>query len=270
MFNRSQEPMDLHGDVIEAVCNIFKAGFTESKPGPFVFSASAFVDLFSTMRLSTPRLEITLSTACSFLRSHSHASSPDVMQEATRLLGEVLRLIKDIHNLREEDNTTGLIEVLERFMPRYTGVFFTLPPEDLETLFSFPLECLGIPEPLPKRAAAQFWVIADPTLSLRLLRLTRIVQTTFLSLTAARSKVSQTHLDDVINHFGARLAMAIIRNVAGGSTRTDLDWFVEPVKKLSTRTVQAKRYLEEALAAVDTGQGLAPDVKSRFLKQLAV
>jgi hypothetical protein len=160
MFNSASTPLELHGDVVEAVCTIFKAGFTESKPGPFVFSASAFVDLFSTMQLNTPRLEMTLSTACSFLRSHSHASSPDVMQEATRLLGEVIRLIKSVQILREEDNTAGLTEIIERFMPRYTSIFFTLPSGDLDTLFSFPIECLAVPEPLPKRAAAQFWVSA--------------------------------------------------------------------------------------------------------------
>ncbi|KIW09125.1 uncharacterized protein PV09_00067 [Verruconis gallopava] len=251
MFNASPQPLELHGDVIEAVCNIFKAGFTESKPGPFVFSASAFVDLFSTMQLHTPRLEMVLSTTCAFLRSHSHASSPDVMQEATRLLGEVFRLIGAIQDLRAEDNTTGLLDVLERFMPRYTGVLLAIPADDLERLFSFPLECLAIPEPLPKRAAAQFW-------------------TTFLTLNPTRAKVSQQHLDDVIDHFGPRLALGIIQNVAGGAARGDLDWFVEPLKKFSTRTANTKKFLEDALAAVDAGPNVGPDVKARFLKQVAV
>jgi hypothetical protein len=269
MFDQSQEPMELHGEVVEAVCNTFKAGFAESKPGPFVFPASAFVDFFSTMQLSTPRLEIVLSTACSFLRSHSHSSSSDVMQEATRLLAEVLRFIRSIYALREEDNTTGLLDVMERFMPRYTKVFFTLQQDDLETLFSFPLECLAIPEPLPKRAAAQFWVPILPAYSHQQPILTTI-QTTFLALTSARTKTTQAHLDDVINHFGPRLAMGIIRNVAGGATRTDLDWFAEPLKKLSTRTVYARKLLEEALAAVDAGPAVGPDIKARFMKQIAV
>ena len=158
MFNSSSLALELHGDIIEAVCHVFKAGFTESKPGPFVFSAGSFVDLFSTMQLGTPRLEVVLTTTCSFLRSHSHASSTDVMQEVTRLLGEIYRLISSIQDLRAEDNTTGLLDILERFMPRYTTVFFELDHRDFQALLNFPLECLAIPEPLPKRAAASFWV----------------------------------------------------------------------------------------------------------------
>jgi hypothetical protein len=158
MFNSSPMPLELHGDAIEAICNVFKAGFTEAKPGPFVFSASAYVDLFSTMQLTSPRLEVVLSTTCAFLRSSSSNLTPEVMQEVTRLLLEILRLIRSIQDLRAEDNTTGLLDILERFMPRYTSVFFTLSQPDLETLFTFPLECLAIPEPLPKRAAAGFWV----------------------------------------------------------------------------------------------------------------
>ena len=80
------------------------------------------------------------------------------MQEVTRLLGEIYRLISSIQDLRAEDNTTGLLDILERFMPRYTTVFFELDHRDFQALLNFPLECLAIPEPLPKRAAASFWV----------------------------------------------------------------------------------------------------------------
>jgi hypothetical protein len=64
--------------------------------------------------------------------------------------------------------------------------------------------------------------------------------------------------------------MAITSNIAGGSSRTDLDWLVEPLKKFSMRTVQARKYLEEALAAIDAGPAVGPDMKARFLKQLSV
>jgi hypothetical protein len=173
------------------------------------------------------------------------------MQEAKRLLGEIYRLIHSIQDLRAEDNTTGLLDILERYMPRYTAVFFDLPQSELEALFSFPLECLAVPEPLPKRAAAQFW-------------------TAFLALTPARAKTTQEHLDAVVNHFGPQLALGLMRNIAGGATRGDLDWFVEPLKKFSTRTIHSKKLLEEALLAIDAGPAVNATAKSRFLKQLYV
>ena len=74
----------------------------------------------------------------------------------------------------------------------------------------------------------------------------------------------------MINHFGPRLAASLMQNIAGGATRGDLDWFVDPLKKFSTRTVHAKRLLEEALAALDLGPAVSPEVKARFLKQVAM
>ena len=61
-----------------------------------------------------------------------------------------------------------------------------------------------------------------------------------------------------------------MRNIAGGATRGDLEWFVDPLKKFMTRTIHAKRLLEEALASIDAGPAVGPDVKARFLKSIAV
>ena len=63
--------------------------------------------------------------------------------------------------------------------------------------------------------------------------------------------------------------MELMKNVAGGATRTDMDWFAEPVKKFSQRTVHTKKFLEAALAEIDLGPNIGADVKSKFLKQLA-
>jgi hypothetical protein len=52
-----------------------------------------------------------------------------------------------------------LIDVLIRFMPEYVAVLLHLQPSSqLEAVFSFTLFSLEIPEPLPKRSAAKFWV----------------------------------------------------------------------------------------------------------------
>jgi hypothetical protein len=95
-------------------------------------------------------------------------------------------------------------------------------------------------------------------------------QTAFVSLTSARAKVSQEHLDAVVNHYGPRLAAGLMQNIAGGATRGDLDWFVEPLKKFIPRTVHSKRLLEEALTSLHLGPTVSSDVRARFLKQISM
>jgi hypothetical protein len=152
--------LELHGDILETICTIFKAGFAEATPGPFVLPAQVVVDFFSTTQLNTPRLDVVLTMTCAFLRSHSISSSAKIDNEAGALLQHLVGIIRSLEDPRSEaEIASGLIEVITRFMPRYINVLLgTLSQPDLELLFNFPLLCLGIPEYLPKRTAAQFWV----------------------------------------------------------------------------------------------------------------
>jgi hypothetical protein len=154
------QSLELHGDILETICTVFKAGFAEAAPGPFVLPAQVVVDFFSTTQLNTPRLDVILAMTCAFLRSHSISSSVRVDNEAGVLLQHLVGIIRLLEDPRSEaEIASGLIEVLTRFMPKYTNVLLgILSQPDLELLFNFPLSCLGIPEYLPKRSAAQFWV----------------------------------------------------------------------------------------------------------------
>lgn len=80
----------------------------------------------------------------------------------------------------------------------------------------------------------------------------------------------QPQLDSVISHFAPQIAVALIRNIAGGATRADLDWFVDLLKKFMTRTVVARGLLERALEGLDAGLGVGGVEKGRFLKSVAV
>jgi hypothetical protein len=105
-------------------------------------------------------LEIILSMACSFLRSHSIPSSPRIDTEAGLLLQHLTHIIQTVEDPRNEaEISSGLIEVLTRYMPQYTNVLLQAPSqENLSQLFNFALNCLIVPEYLPKRKSAEFWV----------------------------------------------------------------------------------------------------------------
>lgn len=160
IFEQSLQPLELHGEVLESICMIFKSGFSEATPGPFVLSAKVVVDFFATVHAKTPRLEIILSMACSFLRSHSIPSSPRIDTEAGLLLQHLTHIIQTVEDPRNEaEISSGLIEVLTRYMPQYTNVLLQAPSqENLSQLFNFTLNCLIVPEYLPKRKSAEFWV----------------------------------------------------------------------------------------------------------------
>jgi len=63
----AQQTFSASGEVVEAICNIFRAGFSETEPGPFVFPADAVTDFYMQQSLATPRLGTLLSSVCSFV-----------------------------------------------------------------------------------------------------------------------------------------------------------------------------------------------------------
>ncbi|KAI5306704.1 hypothetical protein KEM56_007513 [Ascosphaera pollenicola] len=59
------------GEVIEAACDVLRAGYTESKPGPYVLPPQVTVDFVKASAVVTsPRFSTIMATATSFLASH--------------------------------------------------------------------------------------------------------------------------------------------------------------------------------------------------------
>lgn len=65
-------------EVIELACQIFRAGFAEAVPGPFVFSPQVVTQFIIRGNLETPRPDFFISTACSFVNSCRHKCRIDV------------------------------------------------------------------------------------------------------------------------------------------------------------------------------------------------
>jgi hypothetical protein len=80
------------GDVIEAACNVFRSGFTEDTPGPFVFPANIVVRFLLRSTLDTPRLDAILTTATALVNSH-HVGGGKIDNELPALLEMVTGFI---------------------------------------------------------------------------------------------------------------------------------------------------------------------------------
>jgi hypothetical protein len=57
----------------------------------------------------------------------------------------------------------------------------------------------------------------------------------------------QAAIENVLQHLGPMLAEALIYNIGGHASRSELDKLSDPLKKLVTRQVRSKSWLQAAL-----------------------
>lgn len=172
------------GEVVEAVCNIFRAGFSETEPGPFVFPPDTISGFFIKQTIRTPRIGTLLLTACSFVSSLYKGPSVHVRDNLSRLLPWVIGLLQslpgrfrylwlrltsfsNLTKLAEPEADTELapnsIDFVHRVMVKQPEVLFSLQPaSSLEFFLLFTLKVLNGRQPLPKNAATDFWVSQPP------------------------------------------------------------------------------------------------------------
>ena len=85
------------GDIVESACQILRAGYTETVPGPFVFPPKATEDIVLGSELNSARLGYVLDTAGVMLSRHMTESSSKIDGAALTFLTHVLQLIHAIN-----------------------------------------------------------------------------------------------------------------------------------------------------------------------------
>jgi hypothetical protein len=189
------------GEIVESACTIFRAGFTERVPGPFVFPAKTVVRFLVKTDPRTPRLVVVISTACSFVSAHGTNTTSSVNEALYRLCAWLLSLLETLQGksfflpvgedvavrpwplYAKHISNSGIpkftmamqkligadpsndpeiaqtgIDFLHRLLPTQAKILLGQPSPALEFLFIFVLKALRGRDPLPKFAAADFWV----------------------------------------------------------------------------------------------------------------
>jgi hypothetical protein len=82
------------GEVVESICNIFRAGFSETQPGPFVFPPAAVTEYFIQQRFETVRIGTLLSTACSYVGSLYRGPKVFVRPQLEQLFPWVISILQ--------------------------------------------------------------------------------------------------------------------------------------------------------------------------------
>ncbi|KAF1850945.1 ARM repeat-containing protein [Cucurbitaria berberidis CBS 394.84] len=217
-------------EIIEAACSVLRTGFKETIAGPFVLPPSAAVDFITKTTVQTPRLPYVLETACCWISSHKHSPPDDFMQQAQRLLHHDLSIMRALQHPRNDPEiSVGCIELIQ-------GLFNTNPrtltqesPENLAGMFGFTVESISSPEVLPKRAAAKLWK-------------------DIFELAGTTHSQHQATAQDVVNHFGPAVTLALISNICGEVDYTSLDNIVAPLRAVIKADKHAKQYIISSLA----------------------
>lgn len=158
MLVQLKDKFSAQGEVVEVLCSILKAGFSETELGPFVFPPE-MVTAFITSTWHN-RIPVVVNTASAFLSSlHYGKYKAYVSQVLSQLLPWVLGLLGQLLDPNDDPELAqSCIEFIQRAMLRRPDIFMSQSSDSLEFIFTLALKLLDGNEPLPKAAAAEFWV----------------------------------------------------------------------------------------------------------------
>jgi hypothetical protein len=218
-------------EIIEAACNVLRTGFKETVPGPFVLPPSATIDFITKTTVQTPRLPYVLDTACCWLSSFKHSPPAGFAENAQRLLQHNIGIMQALEHPRNDPEiSVGCIELLQNFMNSNPQILIQQQSEILSGMFGFTIESVKSPEVLPKRAAAKLWK-------------------DIFELASNTHTQHQSTAQDIINHFGPSITLALVSNVCGEVDQTSLDHIVVPLRFLIKSDKNARTYINNALGA---------------------
>ena len=224
------ESMNTEGEMVEAICQILRAGYTETTPGPFVFPPRLTEQVLTSCQPSSNRLVYVLETASILFTAKPSSLNTGISIAAISSLHHILFLIQTLEGnpTNEPEVAWSLITLASKMLNHHLESYIAPTNSDqIHILFDFTLSCLLSNEIFPKRSAAQFWAA-------------------FLQLVDKPSEM-QRMVDQVIEAFGPRLAEALVLNFGGAAVRSDLDDLIEPLKKMVARQPKAKAWLANAL-----------------------
>lgn len=147
------------GEVVDAACAVFRTGFAETTPGPFVFAPHVVTSFLLERAKNGVRIETILSTGSTMVSSHSTDGSLDISSEVAQFMEFIVTLVERMQDPQSDPEASqSVVEFLNRMLSRYVNILVQYQPsERMQMLFGFVLNALAVREPLVKKAAASFW-----------------------------------------------------------------------------------------------------------------
>ncbi|KAL9128116.1 MAG: hypothetical protein Q9217_003137 [Psora testacea] len=221
MVTQAANLMRSSSEVMEAICQILRAGYNEIVPGPFTFPLNVTVEVVLGSTLETARLEYVFETAGAMLAKKSDASQNDLQNAAFSILShakDLLCLVDDIRS-QDPDLIASIIELMEKMIPHYMLSIMMLGPQ-INSLFAISLAALaGEEASFVQRHEYEGQVAAGVAMAL--------------------------------NVYGPQLCHVLAFQIGGDCARSQLDTVAEPLRKLIPAQPQARRWLTQALGHPD-------------------
>ncbi|KAL8907382.1 MAG: hypothetical protein Q9207_001432 [Kuettlingeria erythrocarpa] len=241
------------GEVVEAACQLLRTGYKETSPGPFVFPPKVTEDFVANSSLQTPRLDYVLDTAGAMLTRHTRANASKVDATAVRFLIHLFQLIGSMGHdpSNEPEVSASCLDLAAKYMPHYLHTF--LDPrcrEHLPGLFIFSIRCMTCQEVMLRRAAANFWALLFHKYDL--------------------AAEIQEVIDNIVSQYGPVATLVIMHSISGEVARSELETFVDPLKRMVFSQVRAKQWISDALFAPTFPSSKVGDAQKRkFIQQVA-
>lgn len=126
MISRTYDALHSRGEIVEAACYVFRNGFVELEPGPFVFPPASVAQFLVKCGPSTPQLGIVIKTGCSLITSHR--SSEPIYEVIDGLLNWVAQLLhnlggKSTRNLNRPMAAPSGSQYFNIFIPSFLAIF---------------------------------------------------------------------------------------------------------------------------------------------------
>ncbi|KAI4282403.1 MAG: hypothetical protein L6R38_002955 [Xanthoria sp. 2 TBL-2021] len=242
-----------NGDVVEVTCQVFRTGFRESFPGPFVFSPRFIENYVVSTSLRSPRLEHVLDTAGAMLSAHTRAGTTRIDFSATRFLDHVFQLIAEMeyNPANEPEVSSSCIDLASKYIPHYLHIFLLNPQyrNPVNDFMLLTIRSMQRQEIMPRRSAGLFW--------------------TSLLVRYDVKADTQLALHKTLEQYGPQATQAIINNIGGDAVRSELENWANPLRQMVSTQIRSKQWIKEALFSNTFPSSKVGDAeKTQFLEQV--
>jgi len=230
LINYLTQVFPANDEIIEAACNVLRAGFRESTAGPFVLPPGTTIDFILKTALQTPRLPFVLETACCWVSSNKHHPPEDFTAQSHRLLQHVLSIMQALQHPRNDPEiSVGCIELIQHFFNTDPKILAQVAPDHLAGMFNFTIESIDSPEVLPKRASAKLWKDV-------------------FELVGNTHNPHQSTAQDIVAHFGQTVTFSLMTNICGEVDFTSLEFIVAPLRAMVKSDKNARTYISNSIS----------------------
>ena len=257
-----------HSDIISALCDFLKSGYTEQHPSPFKFAPARSSLLLLFINLSISEIETVLATTSAFLASVSPSelglhlfemfidADMSIVQQLGQIMIDPTKLIvtsfespddntdegvfKSTSSTPDLSVTTAIFDHLNRLLPKWIETWLSLPKASLQLpqTLNLLLAVLTDTDTLPRRSAATLLTI--------FLDLSSPIHP-HLSTTTNPTQISQI-LSSILKPFLPTITATLTNLISGECARSELDALTSPIRSLLTsQPLPARHLLHEAV-----------------------